>query len=141
VLGLRVSSYDMVLHVRLSFRTDKQQELDLPSLRVEDSETVRTTGRKPKDASSGKGSSAGGSGGAAAATASASSSTTVTSSSTLVGRTMSHISGVKRPLSHSNSITSDKVAKYGVETPREHELGKVSLDTQHQPVASLQFGS
>ena len=40
---------------------------------------------------------------------------------------MSHISGVKRPLSHSNSLTSEKVPKYGVDTSNEHELGKVII--------------
>ena len=48
-------------------------------------------------------------------------------SGTHVGRAMSHISGVKRPLSHSNSLTSEKVPKYGVDSCNEHELGKVSL--------------
>lgn len=121
---------------------DKQQELDLPSLRVDDSESARlsTTPRKSKDG--GKDNSVSGvvasspstaalASGTANATAlsaksgasSASSSSAATSSH--VGRTMSHISGIKRPLSHSNSVTSEKVAKYGVNTPNEHELGKV----------------
>lgn len=38
---------------------------------------------------------------------------------------MSHISGVKRPLTHTNSFTGEKLPKYGVETPFEDELGKV----------------
>ncbi|EFX68222.1 hypothetical protein DAPPUDRAFT_63312, partial [Daphnia pulex] len=85
---------------------DKQQELDLPSLRVDDSETekARLSASGPRN-------------GATPASSSASSSH--------VGRAMSHISGVKRPLSHSNSVTtSEKVAKYGVDTANEHELGK-----------------
>jgi len=42
---------------------------------------------------------------------------------------MSHISGIKRPLSHTNSLAgTDKVAKYGVDTPSEPELGKVYND-------------
>lgn len=109
---------------------DKQQELDLPSLRVDDSETARASSasRKAKDtAKDGVGS--------ATSSASPASSTTAnvstpkaggpSSSSGHVGRVMSHISGVKRPLSHSNSVTAEKVPKYGVETPNEHELGKV----------------
>lgn len=42
-----------------------------------------------------------------------------------IGRIMSNISGATRPLCHSNSLTSDKVPKYGVETGTEQELGKV----------------
>lgn len=36
---------------------------------------------------------------------------------------MSHISGVKKPLCHTNSLT--KLPTYGVETSSEVELGKV----------------
>lgn len=36
---------------------------------------------------------------------------------------MSHISGVKKPLCHTNSLT--KLPTYGVETSHEVELGKV----------------
>lgn len=39
---------------------------------------------------------------------------------------MSHISGVKRPLTHTNSFTGEKAPKYGVETPHEEDLGKVN---------------
>jgi cAMP-specific phosphodiesterase 4 len=39
------------------------------------------------------------------------------------GQTMSQISGVKKPLSHTNSLT--KLPKHGVETPHEEELGKM----------------
>lgn len=38
---------------------------------------------------------------------------------------MSHISGVKRPLTHTNSFTGERVPLHGVETPHEEELGKV----------------
>ena len=38
---------------------------------------------------------------------------------------MSHISGVKKPLQHWNSIQADKIPKYAVETPNEEELGEV----------------
>jgi cAMP-specific phosphodiesterase 4 len=40
---------------------------------------------------------------------------------------MSQISGVKKPLCHTNSFTGEKVPKYGVETPHEDDLGKVRL--------------
>lgn len=81
---------------------DKQQELDLPSLRVEEGSGVdgnaasRGTTAKKKERG---------------------------------GRVvpMSHISGVKRPLTHTNSFTGEKAPKYGVETPFEDELGKVSM--------------
>ncbi|PNF40356.1 cAMP-specific 3',5'-cyclic phosphodiesterase, isoform F [Cryptotermes secundus] len=71
---------------------DKQQELDLPSLRIEDTEP-RTNKKKerPRHGST----------------------------------TMSQISGVKKPLCHTNSFTGEKVPKYGVETPYEEDLGKM----------------
>jgi cAMP-specific phosphodiesterase 4 len=40
---------------------------------------------------------------------------------------MSQISGVKKPLCHTNSFTGEKVPKYGVETPYEEDLGKASF--------------
>lgn len=39
---------------------------------------------------------------------------------------MSQISGVKKPLSHTNSLT--KLPKYGVETVLEEDLGKLLQD-------------
>lgn len=38
---------------------------------------------------------------------------------------MSHIYGVKRPLTHTNSFTGERVPVHGVETPHEEQLGKV----------------
>ncbi|XP_063226590.1 3',5'-cyclic-AMP phosphodiesterase-like isoform X2 [Bacillus rossius redtenbacheri] len=71
---------------------DKQQELDLPSLRVEDTEPRQAKKKeRPRHATG----------------------------------TMSHISGVKKPLCHTNSFTGEKVPKHGVETPHEEELGKM----------------
>jgi hypothetical protein len=46
-----------------------------------------------------------------------------------VGQSMSQISGVKKPLSHTNSLT--KLPKYGVETPREEDLGIIIDDMDH----------
>lgn len=40
---------------------------------------------------------------------------------------MSHISGVKRALSHANSFTSERLPKFGVDTLKEEELGHVSI--------------
>lgn len=128
----------------VNFNIDKQQELDLPSLRVDDSEvTVKAAGRKAKETSAavvvkssggasgtGAGSAAGvagpgpGVGGGGSGGGSGGGGLTSTNH---MGRTMSHISGVKRPLSHSNSLTSEKVPKYGVDTSNEHELGKVIM--------------
>lgn len=76
--------------------TDKQQELDIPSLRVEDVEPRATShsSQRKKERRSGH-------------------------------TTMSQISGVKKPLQHANSFTGEKLPRYGVETPYEAELGKV----------------
>ena len=113
---------------------DKQQELDLPSLRVDDSEAaVKTSGRKAAASAAASAASATAASAASAAAAAAAGGGGSgaggggSTSGTHVGRAMSHISGVKRPLSHSNSLTSEKVPKYGVDTCNEHELGKVSL--------------
>ncbi|KAF7396258.1 hypothetical protein HZH66_007120 [Vespula vulgaris] len=77
---------------------DKQQELDLPSLRIEDAVaaagSVDARAAKKKDRAQ-RGPAA-----------------------------MSHISGVKRPLTHTNSFTGERVPLHGVETPHEEELGK-----------------
>lgn len=43
-------------------------------------------------------------------------------------RTMSQISGFKRPLMHTNSFTSDKLPVYGVETTHEPALGAMLND-------------
>ncbi|XP_034946825.1 cAMP-specific 3',5'-cyclic phosphodiesterase isoform X4 [Chelonus insularis] len=80
---------------------DKQQELDLPSLRIEDAVAavagdVRSAKKKDRAQR-----------GPAA---------------------MSHISGVKRPLTHTNSFTGERVPLHGVETPHEEELGKLLSD-------------
>uniref|UniRef100_T1INE9 Phosphodiesterase n=1 Tax=Strigamia maritima TaxID=126957 RepID=T1INE9_STRMM len=79
---------------------DKQQELDIPSLRVEDVETVKPIQNKKKERRTGK-----------AATA------------------MSQITGVKKPLTHTNSFTGQQVPKYGVDTTEEEALGKLLEDT------------
>ncbi|XP_029158740.1 cAMP-specific 3',5'-cyclic phosphodiesterase-like isoform X1 [Nylanderia fulva] len=81
---------------------DKQQELDLPSLRIEDA--VAAAGSA--DARAAKKKDRAQRGPAA----------------------MSHISGVKRPLTHTNSFTGERVPLHGVETPHEEELGKLLSD-------------
>jgi cAMP-specific phosphodiesterase 4 len=108
---------------------DKQQELDLPSLRVDDSEAAKASAAsrgKAKDATSSSATSLVAKTGGSSSSSAVSVQPSASTSGSHVGRAMSHISGVKRPLSHSNSVTtSEKVAKYGVDTPNEHELGKV----------------
>lgn len=44
------------------------------------------------------------------------------------GPPMSQISGFKRPLTHTNSFTSDRLPIYGVETPHEPALGAMLND-------------
>ena len=90
---------------------DKQQELDLPSLRIDE---VEPKPREPSQIA------------AAAAAAAASRKRALQGSQTVnAAQPMSHISGVKKPLQHWNSIQADKIPKYAVETPDEEELGEV----------------
>ncbi|EDV92034.1 GH24693 [Drosophila grimshawi] len=81
---------------------DKQQEFDLPSLRVEENTEPSTqpVNQYPRSRSP-------------------------------RGPPMSQISGVKRPLSHTNSFTGERLPTFGVETPKENELGTLlaELDT------------
>lgn len=102
--------------------SDKQQELDIPSLRLD--ENQQDEGR-PSGSSTGKsGSSAGG----GASTSSQSSSSGQSKKKDVKSKVtpMSHISGVKRALSHANSFTGERLPKYGVDTLKEDELGQVS---------------
>ncbi|XP_017054672.1 cAMP-specific 3',5'-cyclic phosphodiesterase, isoforms N/G isoform X5 [Drosophila ficusphila] len=89
---------------------DKQQEFDLPSLRVEDNpELVAANAAAAGQQSAGQ----------------------YARSRSPRGPPMSQISGVKRPLSHTNSFTGERLPTFGVETPRENELGTLlgELDT------------
>ncbi|KAH8399753.1 hypothetical protein KR215_002103 [Drosophila sulfurigaster] len=84
---------------------DKQQEFDLPSLRVEENTEHSTA---PTAANQ-----------------------QYPRSRSPRGPPMSQISGVKRPLSHTNSFTGERLPTFGVETPHENELGTLlgELDT------------
>ncbi|XP_076757418.1 phosphodiesterase dunce isoform X5 [Xylocopa sonorina] len=93
---------------------DKQQELDLPSLRIEDA--VAATGST--DARAAKKKDRAQRGPAA----------------------MSHISGVKRPLTHTNSFTGERVPLHGVETPHEEELGKLLSDIDKWGIDIFRIG-
>ncbi|XP_012288313.1 cAMP-specific 3',5'-cyclic phosphodiesterase isoform X3 [Orussus abietinus] len=93
---------------------DKQQEIDLPSLRIKDA--------------------VGGTAGVDARTA---------KKKDRVQRgpaAMSHISGVKRPLTHTNSFTGERVPLHGVETPHEEELGKLLSDIDKWGVDIFRIG-
>ncbi|XP_078044198.1 phosphodiesterase dunce isoform X2 [Augochlora pura] len=93
---------------------DKQQELDLPSLRIED-----------------------------AVTAAGSTDARVVKKMERAQRgpaAMSHISGVKRPLTHTNSFTGERVPLYGVETPSEEELGKLLSDIDKWGIDIFRIG-
>lgn len=75
---------------------DNQQELDLPSLRIdESSEMGSLTGPTNPRSRSPRG----------------------------AGPPMSQIYGVKKPLSHTNSFTLEHLPLHGVETPTETQLG------------------
>ncbi|XP_076300625.1 phosphodiesterase dunce isoform X5 [Lasioglossum baleicum] len=93
---------------------DKQQELDLPSLRIEDA--VAAAGSADARAAKKK---------------------------DRVQRgpaAMSHISGVKRPLTHTNSFTGERVPLYGVETPTEEELGLLLRDIDKWGIDIFRIG-
>uniref|UniRef100_A0A1L8DLH8 Phosphodiesterase n=2 Tax=Nyssomyia neivai TaxID=330878 RepID=A0A1L8DLH8_9DIPT len=82
---------------------DKQQEFDLPSLRIDENEVANITSTShPRSRSPRFG-----------------------------GPPMSQISGVRRPLSHTNSFTGERLPTFGVETPHEAQLGTLlgDLDT------------
>jgi len=83
---------------------DKQQELDIPSLRIEETASDGRSPAAPGASAAGKKKDRGRHGSPG---------------------TMSHIQGVKRPLCHTNSFTGEKLPKFGVETTHEEELGMV----------------
>ncbi|KAH8408899.1 hypothetical protein KR009_003575 [Drosophila setifemur] len=111
---------------------DKQQEFDLPSLRVDENPEVAAANAAANAASAASAAAAaassnqqGGAGGGAAGGAGAGGRRSPR------GPPMSQISGVKRPLSHTNSFTGERLPTFGVETPKENELGTLlgELDT------------
>lgn len=111
--------------------TDKQQELDIPSLRVD--ENQQDEGRQT-------GKSAGSSASGASTSGSQSSSQSKKKDIKSKVTPMSHISGVKRALSHTNSFAGDRPPRYGVDTLKEEELGQVSFFVQvdkRQPLPKL----
>ncbi|GJQ71782.1 dnc [Trypoxylus dichotomus] len=78
---------------------DKQQELDIPSLRIDEGSENVSKAAPPKGRGRGP------------------------------HTTMSQISGINRkPLHHTNSFTGERLPLHGVETPHEQDLGK-NLET------------
>lgn len=81
---------------------DKQQEFDLPSLRIDENEIAQMNAQKPAIRSR---------------------------SPRFGGPPMSQISGVTRPLlSHTNSFTGERLPTFGVDTPHENALGTLLGD-------------
>lgn len=91
--------------------SDKQQELDIPSLRVEEGpEPAKGAPRKERPRSA-------------------------------AHATMSQISGVNRkPLCHTNSFTGERLPVHGVETPYEEDLGKCLVDIDRWGVDMFRIG-
>lgn len=56
-------------------------------------------------------------------------------------RTMSQISGFKRPLMHTNSFTSDRLPVYGVETAHEATLGAMLNDVNTWGIDIFKIGT
>lgn len=56
-------------------------------------------------------------------------------------RTMSQISGFKRPLMHTNSFTSDRLPAYGVETIHEATLGAMLNDINTWGIDIFKIGT
>ncbi|KAF4518051.1 hypothetical protein B566_EDAN009001 [Ephemera danica] len=108
---------------------DKQQELDIPSLRIDES----GAGGGSRDARDGGGS--GGLGSNLTGTA-----PNKKKGGGRAGGTMSHIQGVKRPLCHTNSFTGEKLPKFGVDTPHEEELGTMLADVDKWGIDMFRIG-
>lgn len=109
---------------------DQQQELDIPSLRVDDGERPK---RKERNLSSGPSSAVVPEASVVAALPSTTTTTTSDISSVVATTgikdvSMSQIQGVKKPLLHANSFSGERLPKYGVDTRQEEELGKILED-------------
>ncbi|XP_071518591.1 3',5'-cyclic-AMP phosphodiesterase 4C isoform X3 [Panulirus ornatus] len=100
---------------------DQQQDLDIPSLRVDD-------GERPKKKERTVSGSLTGSQAPQSVLAAVPSTTSTITTTGHKEVSMSHIQGVKKPLLHANSFTGERLPKYGVETIHEEELGKILED-------------
>lgn len=95
------ASFALILFPLFPFaaRVDKQQDFDLPSLRMDENDVAQINAQKNR------------------------------SRSPRFGPPMSQISGVTRPLlSHTNSFTGERLPTFGVETPHENALGTLLGD-------------
>lgn len=91
---------------------DKTQELDIPSLRIEDGGDSSRPGHGKKKERPKHG----------------------------PGTTMSQISTNRRPLCHTNSFTGEKLPLHGVETPHEVEVGKMLEDIDRWGIDIFRIG-
>lgn len=111
--------------------TDQQQDLDIPSLRVDDGDRLKKKERPVSSSLAGVSAAAvaGGSERSGQVLQSVAAAPTAPCQPTSIGAagrvSMSHIQGVKKPLMHANSFTGERLPKYGVETCHEEELGEV----------------
>lgn len=103
-----------------SIVADKQQELDIPSLRLDENQQDEARQITNKATTS-----------SGASTSSQSGSQSKKKDIKSKVTPMSHISGVKRALSHTNSFTGERLPKFGVETLKEEELEHVSIRLVH----------
>ena len=76
---------------------DKQQEVDISNLRLQEEDQSSRASQKNK------------------------------SERSKPGAPLSQISGVKKPLGHTNSFPGNRLPKYGVESTHESELGEVRI--------------
>ncbi|XP_068239238.1 3',5'-cyclic-AMP phosphodiesterase-like, partial [Palaemon carinicauda] len=115
--------------------TDQQQELDIPSLRVDDGDRIKKKDRVLSAAASSALTSSVAPAGqsmppaihhAVPTSVAGSSLGTCVPSQREVS--MSMIQGVKKPLLHANSFSGDHLPKYGIDTLHEEELGKILED-------------
>lgn len=122
--------------------TDQQQDLDIPSLRVDDGDRVKKHKERTISGASLPGTttqqqqqlqqqqqpaltSVAAQAAAAAAITQGVSPAAGVSGSVHKDVSMSHIQGVKKALLHTNSFSGERLPKYGVDTTHEEELGKV----------------
>lgn len=117
------------------YNLDKQQELDIPSLHVEDA-VERTAKKKDRPKHAG---------------ASTTMSQVIFVSFFLLISIRCfklffnwfinfQIQGVKRALTHTNSFTGEKLPKYGVESNREEELGRMLTDVDKWGIDIFRVG-
>ena len=96
----------MIFFSFFPFFLDKQQEFDLPSLRIDENEIAQLNAQKNPNPNQNR-----------------------SRSPRFGGPPMSQISGVSRPLlSHTNSFTGERLPTFGVETPNENALGTLLGD-------------